>query len=636
MTVREILVVLVSGIIAAADMSAAAAEPTRDYVVQEGDTCLAIASRELGDPKKLKALHRLNPGLGKTPHALKKGQILKLPVETQIPEAALTFPRGQVEVRKPGKAEWTPGAPGQGLFRSWRVGTRKQSSARVLFADASMIELREDTVVVIFGGSSTTRKISRTTLERGALRSRLALLDGKPRLTVKTPAGTAELTDGSSVIDVDAAGETKLANHTGRSAKLAGRTGRAVVVGAGYGSKVAPGKPPAPPTPLPPPPSWVEPAGLMLGWDGDPIPVRGEWTPVARASKYRLEIVRTDAPDAIEARLEVPASILRLDASNLPVADYEIRVATVDEQGLEGVASEPRRVRVVGLVRPAALVIGAEVATPPDLRCAAGRTASDGPSAQLLLVRDDDGLARITCTSGSATSTLEFELPEAKVASGVGTRRVRAGETLSIELEVISVAPGAIRATGRGGIEVLTIEPTGRGVRLSVRASTATPDAAVIVAIADTAVPLATIGIAVETPPPPPAVVPAIPRRPLLTATGLVGTSFGRLAGDDPLVGAELAVDTTRWLAAHLTVSKPLDGRLPPGYLLGATFKIPGALRPLARLGASFEDDRVGGHVGLGLETELAPWLVVRMNMDAIGDRVDGRIHASLGLAARH
>ncbi|MCE9578426.1 MAG: hypothetical protein K8W52_35195, partial [Deltaproteobacteria bacterium] len=43
---------------------AAVAEPTRDYVVKDGDTCIKIATDELGDRQLYLKIHALNPQLG--------------------------------------------------------------------------------------------------------------------------------------------------------------------------------------------------------------------------------------------------------------------------------------------------------------------------------------------------------------------------------------------------------------------------------------------------------------------------------------------------------------------------------------------------------------------------------------------
>ena len=104
----------------------ASAETTTDYTVKDGDTCLGIAIGVLGDRAQLATIHRLNPQLGKTPHVLRAGQILKLPDVKQKPDATLARTYNTVELRRAGVDAWSPAAVGAELFRAWRVGARER------------------------------------------------------------------------------------------------------------------------------------------------------------------------------------------------------------------------------------------------------------------------------------------------------------------------------------------------------------------------------------------------------------------------------------------------------------------------------------------------------------------------------
>ena len=100
----------------------ARADDTVEYVVQEGDTCLGIAIRVIGDRAAYEDIHRLNPNLGPTPHELVAGTVLILP-KTGGPDARLTRARGDVKVRKPDVEIWDAAQRGMDLFRAWRVGS---------------------------------------------------------------------------------------------------------------------------------------------------------------------------------------------------------------------------------------------------------------------------------------------------------------------------------------------------------------------------------------------------------------------------------------------------------------------------------------------------------------------------------
>ena len=106
------------------------------------------------------------------PHKLKAGQVLTIPDENQAPDAKLSSARGAVKVREPAKPTWDNGQRGMNLFRAWRVNTQNQASAEITFRNNSQIEMREDTVVIIYGAEATKTRIdnAEVTLESGALR----------------------------------------------------------------------------------------------------------------------------------------------------------------------------------------------------------------------------------------------------------------------------------------------------------------------------------------------------------------------------------------------------------------------------------------------------------------------------------
>jgi hypothetical protein len=102
---------------------ARADQPPDDYVVQGDETCMEIASKVLGDRRLLPELHRLNPQLGPLPHALRPGQIIKVPHVEQGPDARLTRKIGDVRFRRPSEGAWDAARRGMDLFRAWRVGS---------------------------------------------------------------------------------------------------------------------------------------------------------------------------------------------------------------------------------------------------------------------------------------------------------------------------------------------------------------------------------------------------------------------------------------------------------------------------------------------------------------------------------
>ena len=196
-----------------------------DYVVQEGDTCIRIARRVLGNRDAYHDIHKHNPEMGPTPHKLVPGTILKLPRASNVPDAHLTNKRGPVGVRQPAANLWERALRGMELFRQWQVRSQAHASAEVTFRDHSTIQMRENTVVIIYGPTERAAQRAPTTavLERGTLRTRLAELDGDQALVVNTPSAESTLAEGSALISVDQAGRSQIANHVGTPVRVRSR-----------------------------------------------------------------------------------------------------------------------------------------------------------------------------------------------------------------------------------------------------------------------------------------------------------------------------------------------------------------------------------------------------------------------------
>jgi hypothetical protein len=310
-------------------------------------------------------------------------------VADREPLAKLSARTNQVEARKPTQERWRDAAVGLGLFRAWRVQSRDRSAAEVTFRDASQIGMRENTLVIIYGAIAerTKRFEAKAELETGALRSRLAELAGEApsTLAIATPSAQTDLRPGSSLVSVDEARTSRIAHHRGPPVRVWGRTAsgdrgaRGVELKPGFGSKVAEGGDPSPPTPLPPAPVWSDESDLTAfrastGADGRTPPVRLALPAVAEGSTLRVEIARqASGADVARARSVDEASA---DIDGLPDGDYHVRLSAIDADAFEGPTSAPRRLRVrsLPLAAPAAdvpprLVLGARASLADDVRC---------------------------------------------------------------------------------------------------------------------------------------------------------------------------------------------------------------------------------------------------------------------------
>ncbi|MEM1417160.1 MAG: LysM domain-containing protein, partial [Myxococcota bacterium] len=234
--------------------AAAQDSETFEYRVRSGDTCALIARRFYGDWRRYDVIMELNPILregGEYGHcgpALRPGVTLTLRRDpgappprraASSPDAELTAVRRRVQAREPEAADWQRASRGLDLFRGWRVNTLDEATAEVTFRDTSIVHMRENTLVIIFGGEASTARRRTTTarLERGALRSRL----GRLRLEVETPSASAALEGGDAVVSVDGEGTSRVSNHQGGPASVRGQVGDAVAVRPGYGSEVRAG-----------------------------------------------------------------------------------------------------------------------------------------------------------------------------------------------------------------------------------------------------------------------------------------------------------------------------------------------------------------------------------------------------------
>jgi hypothetical protein len=235
---------------------------------------------------------------------------------------------------------------GLDLYRGWRVTTEEQSSAELTFRDTSVIAMRADTLVIIFGASSgrVRRGGMEATLERGTMRTALGALRGEAgggplALHVSTPSSTADMEGGSSVVSVDDGGTSRVSAHVG-AVRLRGQTGGAVSVPEGMGSAVAPHTRPTPPRPLPQAPVWANGPRRFFGAPGRGAVISGEWAAVPSARTYHVEVARSADGRDVAVSTEVPSSITRFELHGFPAGTYYVRVSTIDVDFFESRPSE--------------------------------------------------------------------------------------------------------------------------------------------------------------------------------------------------------------------------------------------------------------------------------------------------------
>ena len=430
--------------------SAQAAEPpeTYEYRIQPGDTCAGIAERLFGNKRRWDLIHKHNPNMGPTPHRLVPGEVLIMPRLDQGPDARLTDVQRTVQARAPQNPDWERARRGKELYRGWRVNTLERASADVTFQDGSLVQMRQNTLIIIYGGvyRDARRKTTEASLERGTLRSRLSEF----RLEVKTPTAEAGLDGGSSVLSVDDQGTSLLSNHDGGEAQFKVATGEAVRVKPGFGSKARKGIPrPSKPKPLPPTPTWN--SGLEEIFSGirtEGGTVRGAWSSVEAATSYRVEIAKDREGGEVVVATTVPSSVTNFEIHRLPEGVYFARVSSIDGEGFESpqTSAHAMNVHLVQFDFPGQDANEGAVATPGD--------SSDAPlPARVLPGTKVISPSGFRCGTASQNKAASFELADA------GTYEVMCvGDqgAAAPPVEVVVVAPV---------LEVLEPEPSGPIIR---------------------------------------------------------------------------------------------------------------------------------------------------------------------------
>jgi hypothetical protein len=432
-----------------------AQERVIEYVVVKGDTCEGIARKLYGSPKFCyKMLSKYNKFDKK--YKLEPGQVLRLATREELenePDAELAERRGAVEARKPDDQSWFKATLGEKLWSRWRVSTEQRASARIEFTeDQSSLDLRESTLVVIYGPDNSkvsARAGARAELERGTLRSRLGELSGKPStVTVETPAASASLSGGQTIVSVEAkGGTTRVANHTGKKVEVSGRdpvkkkvSKKRVKLPPNTGSKVEPGKEPTPPRPLPSAPGWDASSPIIAMTWGDTGSAQIDWTSASQAANVRLELSeREDGTGLLDAQL-VPGNLSRARLEGLPIGEYWVRLAAIDADGFEGIPGPARRL-VVKLATPVWIgraegqpILPGQVLTLDGARCAIG----DGePVQRLVMPRAGSFAVRCVEADGAALPSLAVEVsPVALVSVTPGEQVVAtSGQPVEISFE---------------------------------------------------------------------------------------------------------------------------------------------------------------------------------------------------------
>ena len=639
-----------------------------DYVVQEGDSCAGIAGREFGDRKAYDKIHKYND-LGKTPHRLKKGLVLRLPRPVRTPDAKLESHVGNVEYRKAAETLWGAANQGMDIFRAWRVWSHERSTAVLVFRDDSVLSLRDDTVVVIYGPSAGQgqRRLVRAELETGSLRSRLAALEGG--LLVDTESSTIQLEKGSTVITASKASKrSTLSNHEGGSVAVRQRSQRgrraspAVAVAPGKGTWVDMGKAPAPPRDLPASPEMLPSPPLQVSLASSGVTLIGRWKPVPAAIRYRVEVATDPNVRIVVAAFEVANSITSFEARGLKPGSYYVSVASIDDKGLESVPSKRQKIetlllkeRLLDESAPGTLSQGSQLLAPDGITCSL--TASDGTS-ELALLSPGPGEVRCRNAKGYQSNALGIHVVGTRVAfasASGGPATVARGETSELLLETVPALPKNARLRVDTGpqVDASVVAITPDGIRLQVRTMPGTaPLGTLRVYRQSEAGEFLLTALSLEAPEPPARPAPISSPYPRIAVGAFVGLLESRLEDglenpqEAPLLGARATIAVSRHFeleAETLLARRSGDS----GHLLASNQLLLAWRQQLdddwvarVRLGpALWHNDtpetpattRLGGALGVSVQRNVGPG-AVRLDVNAFAlAGVSYRVGTTLG-----
>jgi len=318
------------------------------HIVRPGDTLRSITRAYLGSESLWAENWKLNPEV-EDPDRLYPRQRLRVLLAPRIqrPTARLLTISGDVE-GKPAPSDWDRSLQGDLMLERDGVRARRDSSTLMRFSDGTELTVKDESTVFLRVAGRTLRGAEQRSVEIVEGQADLAAVtlaeDTKIEVvignTVATPtrgeSGGLETrarkssAGGAQVMMYEGAGEVEAA-------------GAKVSVPRGMGTAVPETGPPAPPEKLLPPPQGLSPDA---GGEVEIERSRFAWQPVDGAVAYTAELCR-DSACAELVLLRKGLTDNAWESAGLPVGEYVWRVSAVSESGLDGYATETRKVLIV-------------------------------------------------------------------------------------------------------------------------------------------------------------------------------------------------------------------------------------------------------------------------------------------------
>jgi len=359
-TTSFILLLMAVVLTASSGDANAAAPKVRTYTVQPGDSIWSIAAEFYGSGDKYQLIYKNNQFIGLAPYILKPGQVLTLPEGEVTPEAQVAWTRKEVKAKPPRSLDWIDASNKMNLWKKYQVSTGDESAVHIVFEDASDLNIGDNSLLVIYGGSAknvrnTERTKTQVLLRAGTVRGGLAALDGKvPPMEIETPSGVVDINSTDTQIQCD---ETSSSISVFEGEVEVKAAGASVKIPKDQGTVVAKGKKPEAPRPLPSPPAWnvgtvgdsSQSAAVAIVPAGGKATFEAAWSSIAAAKTYRIELALDERFKNVMVSVEVDAKTTRFMLEKVPVGRYHARISARDAHKLQGRPSKTLQIDVVGI-----------------------------------------------------------------------------------------------------------------------------------------------------------------------------------------------------------------------------------------------------------------------------------------------
>lgn len=313
-----------------------------ELTVTKGDNLINICGKYLENPGKWPEIGRVNHL--KDCNMIHPGQKLMIPVwlTKGVPaDGTVTYARGDVSVLPKRPSQWQPLQLNDQVRQGSLVRTGHDSGVEIMFDDGTSILQRQDTVLGLQASECKGKDnlLRRLRLSAGRVLTRVRRATGREtRFEIHTPSATAVARGTDFRVSSGMLRETT-------SEVLAGSIdvnamGKTVSVHEGEGTRINRGKPPLPPRKLLKPPS---PPSLASPFNTMPLelPYRG----VEGAVAYRFLLSRDpEGKELLQDKvypMKEPATARELEDGR-----YFIQASSIDEQGIEGLPSQPLEITV--------------------------------------------------------------------------------------------------------------------------------------------------------------------------------------------------------------------------------------------------------------------------------------------------